>query len=110
MATSDVADSMRLLKGAGGEHGRAGRAKARLVANGYSQTEGVDFFYTLGPTASATSDRLVEAMACTLDLDLRHSDVGQSFIQCTLDTESCLRLRWGGVSLTYSNSTSLSTG
>ena len=35
-----------------------------MVAMGYSQIEGVDYFETLAPTASATSTTLVAAMAC----------------------------------------------
>ena len=46
---------------------------------GYSQVEGVDYFATFAPTASATSNRLVAAVACKLDWDLRHLDVDQAF-------------------------------
>ena len=68
------------------------RTKARMVAMGYSQVEGVDYFETFAPTASATSRRLVAAMACKLDWDLRHLDVDQAFIQSELDTDIYLRL------------------
>ena len=68
------------------------RAKARLVAKGYSQVEGVDYFDTFAPTASTTSNRLVAAMACKLDWDLRHLDVDQAFIQSDLDTGIFLTL------------------
>ena len=57
------------------------RAKASMVAMGYSQVEGVDYFETFASTASATFNRLVAAMACKLDWDLRHLDVDQAFIQ-----------------------------
>ena len=67
------------------------RAKGRLVAKGYSQVEGVDYFDTFAPTASTTSNRIVAAMACKLDWDL-HLDVDQAFIQSELDTESFSRL------------------
>ena len=52
-----------------------------MVARGYSQVEGVDYFGTFAATASTTSNSLVAAMACKLDWDLRHLDVDQSFIQ-----------------------------
>ena len=68
------------------------RAKARMVAMGYSQVEGVDYFETFDPTASATSNRLVAAMACKLDWDLRHLDLEQAFIQSELDTDIYVRL------------------
>ena len=59
---------------------------------GYSQVEGVNYFETFAPTASATSNRLVAAMACKLDWDLRHLDVDQAFIQSELGTDIYLRL------------------
>ena len=62
------------------------RAKARKVAMGYNQVEEVDYFEKVSPTASATSNRLVAAMACKLHLLLRHLDVDQAFIQSELDT------------------------
>ena len=63
------------------------RAKAKLVAEGYSQVEGVDNFDTFAPTALTTSNRMEAAMACKLDWDLRHLDVDQAYIQSELDTE-----------------------
>ena len=67
------------------------RAKVRMVTMGYSQVEGVDYFETFAPTASATSNRLEAAMACKLDWDLRHLDVDQAFIQSELDTDIHVR-------------------
>ena len=67
------------------------RAKVRMVTMGYSQVEGVDYFETFAPTASATSNRLEAAMACKLDWDLRHLDVDQAFIQSELDADIYLR-------------------
>ena len=68
------------------------RAKARLVGKGYSRVEGVDYFETFAPTASTTSNRLIAAISCKLNWDLRHLDVVQAFIQAELDTEIFLRL------------------
>ena len=50
-----------------------------MVAMGYSQAEGVDHFETFAPTESATSNRLVAAMACKMNWDLRHLDVELGF-------------------------------
>ena len=71
------------------------RAKARLVAKGYSQVEGVDFFDTLALTASSTSNRIVAAMACKLDWDLRHLDVDQAYVLSDLHTEFFSRMPTG---------------
>ena len=78
---SNIVESMWLLKWKGDEHGMIDRAEARLVAKGYSQVEGVDYFDYFSLTASTTSNRLVAAMACKLDWDLRHLDVDQAFFQ-----------------------------
>ena len=68
------------------------RAKARMVAMGYSQVEGVDYFDTFAPTAFATSNRFVAAMAWKLNRDLRHLNVDQAFFQSELDTDIYWRL------------------
>ena len=68
----NIVDAKWLFKWKDDSHGMVDRAKDRMVAMGYSQVEGVDYFETLAPTASATYNRLVAAMACELDWDLRH--------------------------------------
>ena len=63
-----------------------------MVAKGYSQVEGVDYFDTFAPTAPSTSSRLVAAMACKLDWDLRDMGVDQAFVLSEFDTEMLSRL------------------
>ena len=67
------------------EFGNAVRAKARLVARGFSQREGIDFFDTFSPCPSVMSIRLLAALACELDLDLCHFDAEQAFVLSDLD-------------------------
>ena len=88
----NIVDAKWLYMWKGNSHGMADRAKARIVAMGYSQVEGVDYFETFAPTASATFNRLVVAMACKLDWNLRHLNVDQAFIQSELDTDIYFRL------------------
>ena len=64
------------------------RAKARLVARGFGQREGIDFFDTFSPCPSVMSIRLLAALACELDLDLCHFDAEQAFVQSDLDVSS----------------------
>lgn len=59
-------------------HSMLDRAKARMVDMGYGQVDGIDHFDTSAPTASATSSKLVAAMACKLDPDLWHMDIDQA--------------------------------
>lgn len=77
------------------EFGRVVRAKARLVARGFGQREGVDFFETFSPCPSVTSIRLLAAIACELDLDLCHFDAEQAFVQSELEEEVYIRLPLG---------------
>ena len=96
----NIVDANWLHKWKGDSHGMVDRAKTRMVGMGYRQVEGVDCFETFASTASATSNRLVAAMACKLDWDLMHLDVDQAFIQSELDTDIylCLPPGCGSVS------------
>ena len=67
------------------EFGNVVRAKARLVARGFGQCEGIDFFDTFSPCPSVMSIRLLAALACELDVDLCHFDAEQAFVQLDLD-------------------------
>ena len=63
-----------------------------LVARGFGQREGIDFFDTFSPCPSVMSIHLLAALACELDLDLCHFDAEQAFIQSDLNEVVCIRL------------------
>ena len=88
----NIVDARLLYKWKGDSHDMVERAKARMVVMGYTQVERVDYFEIFGPTASATSNRSVAAMACKLNWGQRHLDVDQDFIQSELDTDIYLRV------------------
>ena len=67
-------------------------AKARLVARGFGQREGIDFFDTFSSCPSVMSIRLLAALVCELDLDLCHFDAEQAFVQSDLDEVVYIRL------------------
>ena len=77
------------------ELGHYVRAKARLVACGFSQQEGIDFFETYSPCPSVPSIRLSTAIACVLGLDLSHLDAERAFVQSELDEDLYIRLPKG---------------
>ena len=60
------------------------RAKARPVARGFKQGEGIDFSETLPRRLRRHVFRMLGAIACELVLDLCHFDAGQGFVQSTL--------------------------
>ena len=68
------------------------RAKARLVARGFRQVEGVDYFETSAPTPTTATIRLAIAYACQKDVDLLHFDVDKAFVRLKLDEEVWFRL------------------
>ena len=54
--------------------------KARLVAQGYFQVEGVDFDETFAPIAHMESVRVLLALACHLKFKLYKMDVYTTFL------------------------------
>lgn len=58
--------------------------KARLVAQGFSQREGIDYDELFAPVASHTTVRAFLAMATYHDLDIRQIDVKTAFLYGTL--------------------------
>ena len=53
--------------------------KARLVAQGYTQIEGIDFDETFVPVTRIESIRLLLAVACILNVKLYQMDVKSAF-------------------------------
>ncbi|KAH9801446.1 hypothetical protein KPL71_001040 [Citrus sinensis] len=62
------------------ESGVIVRNKARLVARGYNQEEGIDFDETFAPVARLESIRMLLAYACHKDFILYQMDVKSAFL------------------------------
>ena len=56
------------------------RNKASLIAQGYSQMEGVDYDETFAPVACMESIRILLALACHLKFKLYQMDVKIAFL------------------------------
>lgn len=69
--------------------------KARLVAQGFSQREGVDFNETFAPVATMTSVRTVIATAAMEGYVLEQTDVNKAYLHGDLDEEIWMRLPEG---------------
>ncbi|CAI7797291.1 unnamed protein product [Closterium sp. NIES-54] len=61
--------------------------KARYVARGFSQREGVDFFQTFSPTPKMTTLRVLLHVAAQRDYELHSLDFSTAFLQGSLHKE-----------------------
>ena len=61
------------------------RRKARLVARGFSQTAGVDYFETFAPVVRYESVRCVLSLTAARDMDICQFDVETAFLNGKLD-------------------------
>ncbi|CAI7818330.1 unnamed protein product [Closterium sp. NIES-54] len=65
--------------------------KARYVAQGFSQQEGVAFFQTFSPTPKMTTLRVLLHVAAQRDYELHSLDISTAFLQGSLHEEIWLR-------------------
>ncbi|CAI7795260.1 unnamed protein product [Closterium sp. NIES-54] len=65
--------------------------KARYVARGFSQRQGVDFFQTFSPTPKMTTLRVLLHVAAHRDYELHSLDFSTAFLQGSLHEEIWLR-------------------
>jgi len=68
-------------------YGTLERYKARLVAQGFTQTEGVDFFETFSPIAKLTSVRFLLFVVVANNWFLRQLDMDNAFLHGDLHEE-----------------------
>nr|GEZ62572.1 retrovirus-related Pol polyprotein from transposon TNT 1-94 [Tanacetum cinerariifolium] len=69
------------------KNGIVSRNKARLVAQGYNQQEGIDYDETHAPVARLESIRILLAYACVLDFKLFQMDVKSAFLDSFINEE-----------------------
>ncbi|GJQ91131.1 retrovirus-related pol polyprotein from transposon TNT 1-94 [Tanacetum coccineum] len=69
------------------ENGIVSRNKARLVAQGYNQQEGINYDETYAPVARLESIRILLAYACALDFKLFQMDVKSAFLNSFINEE-----------------------
>ncbi len=59
--------------------------KARFVAKGYSQVEGIDYSETFSPTARMNSIRLISQISVEKELELHQMDVKSAYLNAPID-------------------------
>ncbi|GJR99511.1 retrovirus-related pol polyprotein from transposon TNT 1-94 [Tanacetum coccineum] len=69
------------------KNGIVSRNKARLVAQGYNQQEGIEYDKTYAPVARLESIRILLAIACANDFKLYQMDVKSAFLNGFINEE-----------------------
>jgi len=76
-----------ILKSKVNPDGSLARRKARLVARGFSQTHGVDYFETFSPVVRYESVRCILSLAAAKKMDIVQFDVKTAFLNGDLKEE-----------------------
>ena len=73
--------------------GQIDKYRARLVAQGFSQVPGVDYFDTFAPVAKTTSIRVVLTLAAHYGWPVHQMDVKSAYLNGVLDEKEVIYLR-----------------
>jgi hypothetical protein len=92
-----------VFKNKQGEDGEIVRNKARLIAQGYSQVEGLDFGETFAPVARLETIRILLAFATSKGFKLYQMDVKSIFLNGVIQEEVYVRKPPGFENLKYSD-------
>ena len=90
-----VITSKWVFKKKRGLSGKVEKYKARLVARGFMQEEGVDYAETYSPTVRFESIRMMVAAAASGGLHMEQMDVTTAFLYATLEEEVYLEIPEG---------------
>jgi Reverse transcriptase (RNA-dependent DNA polymerase) len=66
--------------------------RARIVAKGFSERRGIDYFETFAPTVSLKSLLVLLHLAASRDWEIRSIDIGNAYLEADLDTEIHMEL------------------
>ena len=65
--------------------------KSRLVAQGFTQREGINYNDTFSPTAKLTAIRIIVAIAVRNDWELEQTDVDAAYLNASLKENIYMR-------------------
>jgi hypothetical protein len=85
--SKDVVSSKWLFKIKHAADGSIEKYKARFVARGFSQKEGIDYEETFAPVARYTSIRTIIALAAKMKWKLHQMDVKTTFLNGVIEEE-----------------------
>jgi hypothetical protein len=75
--------------------GNVERYKARLVAQGFTQKEGIDYHETFAPVVKYKSLRIILALANLLNYEIKQMDVVTAFLNAKLDEDVYMQVPQG---------------
>ena len=84
-------------------NGKVDRYKARLVAQGYSQTYGIDYEEVFSPVARYSSIRTLLTLTNAHDLEIHQMDVTTAFLNGSLEHDIYMKQPEGFVDPKYPN-------
>ena len=67
--------------------GNTTRRKARLVARGFTQVEGIDYEETFAPTAKFVTVRLIISLATSLNWAMEQADIDTAFMWSDIEED-----------------------
>lgn len=88
----NVVDSKIILRKKLKSNGSLDKYKARLVARGFSQELGVDYFETFSPVARLSSIRKLISVALEEQMEIHQMDVITAYLNGRLDTEVYMKI------------------
>jgi hypothetical protein len=74
--------------------GSVEKFKAKFVARGFTQKEGIDYNETFAPVARYTSIQVIITLASILGWKLHQMDVKTSFLNGKIEHEVFVEIRW----------------
>ena len=80
-----VVKSKRILRVKTTAKGEIEEYKARVVAKGYGQVEGVDYYETLSPTLRSEIIRQMAALGTSKSMEMHQMDVTTTFLYAPLE-------------------------
>jgi Reverse transcriptase (RNA-dependent DNA polymerase) len=75
--------------------GEVSRYKARLVVQGFTQVEGVDYFDTYAPVVNITTIRTLLACGAAHDWEMEQMDIDTAFLNAMVDEEIYVKMAPG---------------
>lgn len=91
----NVVKSKWVLKVKRDEKGNVDRYKARIVAKGFSQQKGIDYYETFAPVVRHQTVRFLIALASNKSLKIDHWDVSTAFLNGNLNEEVYMEIPEG---------------